>query len=305
MPLASIVQTLRHAGRRLLPAGLRSSLRPVARRFGLAAPEGAWWEVGDPDRVGRYTARSRVCCNICGWAGGGFEGLRHVESATCPQCGSVARDRFLLWCAATRGGLRRGARVLETSPRMGGPYRELMRRSFQYRASDFDLSMHAADIHLDLQAIELPDASLDLVLTPHVLEHVPDTRRAIAELHRVVVPGGRVYLQVPLQQGVAAVPTEPEFHADKTPVHWRFGWDLTDLLRAAGFATTVLVPAGFSALVGGQAAPPPVGSDDFDVERILAAARPSDLTVVADDRQTVRHGWLPAHQFATWECVRR
>lgn len=59
--------------------------------------------------------------------------------ADCPLCGSIARDRFLLHCFLSRVEYRRGLRVLETSPRMGAGYRELMRRFFDYTASDFDL----------------------------------------------------------------------------------------------------------------------------------------------------------------------
>ena len=81
----------------------------------------------------------------------------------------------------------RDARVIETSPRLGGDYREYMRRWFSYRTSDFDLSAHRGDIQLDLQQIDLPDASVDVVLTPHVLEHVPDTDKALTR----AVPGDR------------------------------------------------------------------------------------------------------------------
>ena len=108
-----------------------------------------------------------------------------------------------------------------------------MQRWFSYRTSDFDLSAHRGDIQLDLQQIDLPDASVDVILTPHVLEHVPDTDRALSELFRVIAPGGRMYLQVPLSRGQTAAPTTPEFHDDNTPVFWNFGWDLTDR-RASG-----------------------------------------------------------------------
>ena len=133
--------------------------------------------------------------------GSAFLGIAHTESATCPQCGSIARDRFLLWCFTQRAGKMRGARVIETSPRLGGEYRAYMQRWFSYRTSDFDLSAHRGDIQIDLQQIDLPDAAVDVVLTPHVLEHVPDTGKALSELFRVIAPGGRMYLQVPLVYG--------------------------------------------------------------------------------------------------------
>ena len=194
--------------------------------------------------------------------------------------------------------------MLETSPRLGADYREMMRRWFRYQASDYDLSAHRADVQIDLQDIALPDASVDVVLTPHVLEHVPDTDRALAELRRVIAPHGRMYLQVPLLRGATAAPSTPEFHADNTPVFWNFGWDLTDRLRAAGFRTTVLVTAEFARVLRGEVAPPSPDGDIFDVSDVVQHARPGDLAVVADDEQSRRMALVPAHQFVTWECLR-
>jgi SAM-dependent methyltransferase len=289
----------------LLPADVKDLARPIARRVGLAAPVEGWWQeapaVWKPPRVSEQRDR---WCNVCRWTGSAFLGTAHTESANCPQCGSIARDRFLLWCYTSRTGKQRGARIIETSPRLGGEYRAYMQRWFSYRTSDFDLSAHRGDIQLDLQDIDLPDAAVDVVLTPHVLEHVPDTERALSELFRVIAPGGRMYLQVPLLQGLTAPPTEPEFHADNTPVLWRFGWDLTELARAAGFTTTVLVPAEFDRLLRGERSVPVGNNGEFDVASIVEHARPADLTVVADDETSQRMGFDPPFQFATWECLR-
>ncbi|HRB04923.1 MAG TPA: methyltransferase domain-containing protein [Ilumatobacteraceae bacterium] len=286
---------------RFVPEVCKRTLRPLARRLGLAAPA-EWWQLDRGRRLGRLQSKGVASCNVCGWSGSAFLGGQHVESATCPQCGSVARDRFLLWCAAERGALRRNDRVLETSPRMGDEYREFMRRQLHYRASDFDLGAHRADLQIDLQAIALPDSSLDVVLTPHVLEHVPDTARALAELYRVMVRGGRVFLQVPLLHGVTAAPTTPEFHADNTPVFWNFGWDLIDMVRAAGFTATVLVTKDFSRVLSGRQSVPAPDGDIFDVADMVRHARPDDMTVIATDAQASSMGWLPSHQFVTWEC---
>jgi SAM-dependent methyltransferase len=289
----------------LLPADVKDLARPMARKVGLAAPAEGWWQearaVWKPPRAGERRDR---WCNVCRWTGSAFLGTAHTESANCPQCGSIARDRFLLWCYTSRTGKQRGARIIETSPRLGDEYRAYMQRWFSYRTSDFDLSAHRGDIQLDLQDIDLPEAAVDVVLTPHVLEHVPDTERALSELHRVIAPGGRMYLQVPLLQGVTAPPTEPEFHADNTPVLWRFGWDLTELARAAGFTTTVLVPAEFDHLLGGERSVPAGDNGEFDVVSIVEHARPADLTVVADEEMSQRMGFDPPFQFATWECLR-
>lgn len=41
------------------------------------------------------------------------------------------------------------------------------------------------------------DASFDVVVTNHVIEHLRDQRKHIAEIHRVLRPGGSVYLATP------------------------------------------------------------------------------------------------------------
>ena len=73
----------------------------------------------------------------------------------------------------------RSQRVLETSPRLDDRYRKRMAELVQYTASDYDESAHKAMIKLDLQDMALPDSSVDVVLTPHVLEHVPGTEQAL------------------------------------------------------------------------------------------------------------------------------
>jgi hypothetical protein len=133
---------------------------------------------------------------------------------------------------------------------------------------------------------------------------VPETGRALAELFRVVAPGGRIYLQVPLVYGVTAPPVVPEFHADNTPVFWNFGWDLTDQLRSAGFRTTVLVTEAYRRMLSGEAPMPAPNGDGFHTDQLAEHVRPGELTAVADDAEAARMGFLPPYHFATWECLR-
>lgn len=46
---------------------------------------------------------------------------------------------------------------------------------------------------IDAQAIPLPDQSLDMVIANHMLYHVPDRQKALAEIQRVLKPTGRFY----------------------------------------------------------------------------------------------------------------
>ncbi len=104
----------------------------------------------------------------------------------------------------------------------------------------------------DLTALSYEAASFDLVLTSESLEHVPDLARALAEIHRVLAPGGRHVFTIPLLPGVPATfsraKLDPEgaivdlapaiFHPGGDVgyrVFTEFGADAVDIFQAAGF----------------------------------------------------------------------
>jgi SAM-dependent methyltransferase len=284
-------------------AQLRSRVARLSRAAGQRLENGNDWTSAPAPTWTTPPALPGVWCNVCGWKGSTFEGPEHCEAARCPVCGSIGRDRFLLHSVGTRVAWRPGLRLLETSPRMGDSYREAMGRWFDYLSSDYDERAHRGAIRVDLQAIDLADDSLDVVVTAHVLEHVPDTDKALAELRRVLVPGGWLLLQVPLLQPVTAPPVEPEFHGDNTPVFWRFGFDLSDRLRGHGFAVELLCTDELHRLAeAGAVRWPGAVSAEFDADALLQAADPKQLTPVADAATANRLGFLPAYMYATWAC---
>ncbi len=299
-------------------ASLRSTLGRVKRKLTgaaapapvPAAPEPApplWSDAPPSPWAPRSAAEDAapVWCNICRWTGDAFAGRFHSEAANCPQCGSISRDRYLFHCYVARTPESLGARVLETSPRLGEDYRRAMAGWFDYTCSDYDERAHRGAVQLDLQDIDRPDGSFDAILTPHVLEHVPETGKALDEIHRVLAPGGRMYLQVPLLQGRTAPPVEPEFHGDNTPVFWRFGFDLTATLREHGFTTSLLATDGWlSYLDSGASEWPEDTSKEFDVTSMTAGVIRDDLESVADEATAARLGLLPPYMFLTWECVK-
>lgn len=250
------------------------------------------------------TSYQRVC-NICGWHGANFVGSPHSESAQCPHCGSIARDRFLYWCWTERIAYSAQQRVLETSPRLDERYRKRMAHLVAYTASDYDESAHKAMIKLDLQDIRLPASSVDVVLTPHVLEHVPDTARALSELHRVLSPGGTVMLMIPMPQAVTAPPIEHEYHGDNTLVYWRFGWDLREQAQGAGFEVSCLVTQPLIERLERKEFDTGWTAPDIDEVDLLSHADPTGLTAVADGRAARRYGFEPDLHFITWQCTKR
>jgi len=61
-----------------------------------------------------------------------------------------------------------------------------------------DLDPEGVDVQLDITAMPFEDGAFDAILCSHVLEHVPEDRSAMAELHRVLRPGGWALVLVPL-----------------------------------------------------------------------------------------------------------
>jgi len=109
--------------------------------------------------------------------------------------------------------------------------------------------------HEDLTQLSFSDGTFDLVASFDVLEHIPDFRKALAEMRRVLKPGGHLVLSAPMSLGVhdhhvrarllpngeAEHLAPPEYHGD--PVHpdrgvlcyYHFGWRLIEDCREAGF----------------------------------------------------------------------
>lgn len=76
----------------------------------------------------------------------------------------------------------------------------------------------------DMTAIPLPDGCADVVTTGYGLRNVPDLDRAIAEIHRVLKPGGRLLSLDFNRPGVA--PVRLAYHAYLTVVGSALGWIL-------------------------------------------------------------------------------
>lgn len=97
--------------------------------------------------------------------------------------------------------------------------------------ASYELSLYGKHNSIDVQRIPRGDASYDVIVCTHVLEHVPDHRRALRELGRVLSDHGFLFLSVPdpLRRGR----TEDWGHPDPHRFgHYReFGPDFADLLK--------------------------------------------------------------------------
>ncbi len=134
-----------------------------------------------------------------------------------------------------------------------------------------DLHSPLADIKADILSLPFEDESFDVVLCNHVLEHIPDDRKAMSELYRVMKPGGWGVFQVPLDNQRATTyenpdivePGDREKHFGQYDHVRVYGRDYFDRLRQTGFEvqevdmSEVLTPGQFKryALPGGETIP--------------------------------------------------
>lgn len=139
-------------------------------------------------------------CNVCGETVP-FKTRRGRAHAVCSSCGAYERHRLLTHYLGQAPELSEGKRVLHFAPNNG--VEAFMRGRAEALALDYKTADLFAieDLKLDLADIDQPDASWDVVICYHVLEHVPDSDAAMSELFRVLAPGGVAILQVPLEIG--------------------------------------------------------------------------------------------------------
>jgi SAM-dependent methyltransferase len=214
-------------------------------------------------------------CNLCGhrtlFAVMGSERVLDRSDALCVRCRSRARTRHVAHCAveafAGRGITavsefqnRPEFAVLNTSS--GTPMAEALGDAPNIHLSEFfdgvDPGATVDGVRCeDLTRLTFGDASLDLVITEDVLEHVPEREAAQAELARVLKPGGVHVCTVPFSfaptttdlfdvvDGERVLREPIEYHGDlvrgRVATFYHFGWDLTDLMDDAGFDTRVVV----------------------------------------------------------------
>ena len=224
-----------------------------------------------------YVGRGREC-PICGTRRRRFMPYGYVttrEDALCPHCLSLERHRMIwLW-------LERHSDLFDSHPRLLhiAPEVSLMRhfkrhyKEFKERYTTADLESPLADMHFDVQHIPMEARSIDVVICNHLLEHVEDDRVALAELYRILKPGGWGIMLVPEDRSRATTfeddtITDPK---ERTRLfgqydHRRvYGRDYDDRLAEAGFIVERIAVTNL--LSPKERVLHAVGSDDLVVVR--------------------------------------
>ena len=148
------------------------------------------------------------------------------------DCGIGTGSLTLALSRVTGGTARHSG--LDTSPRMIAAARASL--AAEGVACDFAQG--------SITAIPHPDARFDLVMAAHVLEHLPDPAAGLAEMSRVLKPGGRLFACV----------TRPSLFGAFIQMRWRT-WAVSEgqgltWLRDRGLGTFGLCPLAFHRLSG-------------------------------------------------------
>ncbi len=141
-----------------------------------------------------------------------FETL-HREAYGCPLCRCADRDRLTYLYIAERwlpeAARRAPLSVLDIAPSPTLERRLRAAPGLAYRTADL-LRPDVDDTGVDLEDMSrYRDGQFDRILCSHVLEHVPDDRRAMRELRRVLRAGGSAIVMVPLSLSLAATREDP------------------------------------------------------------------------------------------------
>ncbi len=171
-----------------------------------------------------------------------------VENFSCPLCGCHDRERHLVmyFDRLSLWGKVKGGDVLHFAPERHFSTRIEHQRPATYIKAD--LSPSSSDIQeIDATRIPFGDEHFDVIICNHVLEHIPDDKKALSELFRVLRPGGFAVLQTPHSSLLENSFCDSSLNSDELKTrfygqedHVRvYGRDLFHRIRQAGFELCV------------------------------------------------------------------
>ncbi len=136
-------------------------------------------------------------CNTCEAKLSKFVEL-NSNDLLCPRCGSLPRTRRLWKLVAPLLGSN--VKILHFSPSRVLYRKFKSLQTIEYLSTDFE-NEFLADQKLDIRQTGLSDDSFDIVICFHVLEHIDEDIKAMAELFRILKPGGQCFIQTPFKTG--------------------------------------------------------------------------------------------------------
>jgi SAM-dependent methyltransferase len=219
----------------------------------------------DRDKVGTYLGYCTVCQQhshfTFDWRFSNGREINWREHLVCKSCGLNNRLR-LVWTKVFADPVRKTCDIYCTEHltplafRLARDCKRLVTSEYLGNSVPRGKVNKQGVRNEDLTNLTFPPGSFDLLLCFDVLEHVPDYRLAINEVHRVLRKDGLFALSVPFalssevnivrarlqKDGKIEHLLPPEFHGDPVDPEkgvlcfYHFGWELLDDLRSCGFS---------------------------------------------------------------------
>ncbi len=159
-----------------------------------------------------------------------------------PSTLSLERHR-LMWLYLQRetNFFKDHQKVLHFAPEQAFIKRFRKMRNLDYTTTD--LNSPLADVKADICDLPFEDNSYDFIICNHVLEHIPDDRKAMSELYRILKPGGTGIFQIPqdltrketYEDFSITDPKDREKHFGQYDHVRIYGKDFFNRLQAVGF----------------------------------------------------------------------
>ena len=123
-----------------------------------------------------------------------------LETYSCSNCGASDRERLYAWwlsqlCTGT--STHQYHKTIHFAPECAlSNFIRHQRLFSEYQTADY--TMEGVDHKADLMDLPFATETYDFFICSHVLEHVANDRKAIAELYRVTKQGGKGILMAPI-----------------------------------------------------------------------------------------------------------
>jgi predicted SAM-dependent methyltransferase len=178
-------------------------------------------------------------------------GIIPRKNAKCPNCDSLERHRQVyLYLKNNTDIFKNEIKLLHFAPEtiFHNIFSEL--NNIDYWPVDLFRKDDYIRENVDMANIPYEDNSFDIIFNNHVLEHVPNDKKAMEELYRVVKPSsenGVVIIMVPLSYNLNKTLEKEEYNTPELRLkhygqhdHVRiYGKDFKDKLKSVGFSVEV------------------------------------------------------------------
>ena len=188
-------------------------------------------------------------CPVCDSHIRRFESFGYMDKAWCPVCAAMRWQRLAWLVLQQHTNLFQGTptRMLHMAPEIAFEPRLRQLAHLDYVTAD--LYEPNVMVKMDVTENPFPDDAFDAIFCSHVMEHIPDDKRALSEFFRVLSPDGWAIFMVPIRMDKLTDEdlsiTNPKERERRFGQHDHvrlYGKDFEDRLNAAGFQVTLFGP---------------------------------------------------------------